>query len=176
MSKSSLNVLQIPHVTTCWQTFLGLADGEFLARVPGIFHCLIPGACEEDEAVWLPALSFRFSWQSRSFSLILLYIYLRRTLNTPFNNVNYRVDSARFFKLISLLWPLHLLQIRWMMTLTQQMPSYLPKKKCFGERNNLDIQILLYKVAFEPRCQHCLVRFVGNFNTTEIKFVWIESA
>lgn len=61
MSKGSLNVLQIPHVTTCWQTFLGLADGEFLARVPGIFHCLIPGACEEDEAVWLPALSFRFS-------------------------------------------------------------------------------------------------------------------
>lgn len=149
MSKGSLNVLQIPHVTTCWQTFLGLADGEFLARVPGIFHCLIPGACEEDEAVWLPALSFRFPWQSRSFSLILLYIYLRRTLTTPFNNVNYKVDAARFFKLINLLWSLHLLQIRWWWHLLSKCQVICQKKK-FGERNHLDIHIFLYKVAFEP--------------------------
>lgn len=57
--ESSTEVLQIPHVTTYWQTFLGLACGEFLAGVPGIFHCLIPGTCEEDEAVWPSALSFR---------------------------------------------------------------------------------------------------------------------
>ncbi len=59
MSEGALNVLQIPHVTTCWQTFLGLSEGEFLARVPGIFHCLIPGACKEDEAV---SLHFHFAF------------------------------------------------------------------------------------------------------------------
>lgn len=86
MSEGSLNVLQIPHVTTCWQTFLGLADREFLARVPGIFHCLTPGVCEEEEAVWLPAFSFCFLWQSHCLSSIQLYIYPMRTLTTPFNN------------------------------------------------------------------------------------------
>lgn len=91
MSEGSLNVLQIPHVTTCWQTFLGLSDGEFLARVPGMFHCLIPGACEEDEAVWLPAFSFCFLLQSDCLSLIQLYVYPMRTLTTPFNNVHYEL-------------------------------------------------------------------------------------